>query len=258
MPNIPNLLDLSGKTALVTGASGGLGKHFASTLARHGAHVVLAARRADKLADAVAEIEQAGGKALAVDMDVTSRESVIAALEKVARQIGPLDILVNNAGVSGTKRPLDYTDEDWDWVVGTNLKGAWVVAQEVARAMVTQKRTGSIINITSILGSRVTHLLGPYVAAKAGLKNLSQALALEFARYDVRVNSIAPGYYITEINRDELEGEGGEKLRKRIPTRRFGEYQDLDGALLLLASDASRHMTGSEIVVDGGHLVSAL
>ena len=124
--------------------------------------------------------------------------------------------------------------------------------------MVTQKRTGSIINITSILGSRVTHLLGPYVAAKAGLKNLSQALALEFARYDVRVNSIAPGYYITEINRDELEGEGGEKLRKRIPTRRFGEYQDLDGALLLLASDASRHMTGSEIVVDGGHLVSAL
>ena len=248
MPNIPNLLDLSGKTALVTGASGGLGKHFASTLARHGAHVVLAARRADKLADAVAEIEQAGGKALAVDMDVTSRESVIAAL----------DILVNNAGVSGTKRPLDYTDEDWDWVVGTNLKGAWVVAQEVARAMVTQKRTGSIINITSILGSRVTHLLGPYVAAKAGLKNLSQALALEFARYDVRVNSIAPGYYITEINRDELEGEGGEKLRKRIPTRRFGEYQDLDGALLLLASDASRHMTGSEIVVDGGHLVSAL
>ena len=246
MPNIPNLLDLSGKTALVTGASGGLGKHFASTLARHGAHVVLAARRADKLADAVAEIEQAGGKALAVDMDVTSRESVIAALEKVARQIGPLDILVNNAGVSGTKRPLDYTDEDWDWVVGTNLKGAWVVAQEVARAMVTQKRTGSIINITSILGSR------------AGLKNLSQALALEFARYDVRVNSIAPGYYITEINRDELEGEGGEKLRKRIPTRRFGEYQDLDGALLLLASDASRHMTGSEIVVDGGHLVSAL
>ena len=258
MPNIPNLLDLSGKTALVTGASGGLGKHFAATLARHGAHVVLAARRADKLADAVSEIEQAGGKALAVDMDVTSRESVIAALENVASQIGPLDILVNNAGVSGTKRPLDYTDEDWDWVVGTNLKGAWVVAQEVARAMVTQKRTGSIINITSILGSRVTHLLGPYVAAKAGLKNLSQALALEFARYDVRVNSIAPGYYITEINRDELEGEGGEKLRKRIPTRRFGEYRDLDGALLLLASDASRHMTGSEIVVDGGHLVSAL
>ncbi len=258
MSNIPNLLDLSGKTALVTGASGGLGKHFATTLARHGAHVVLAARRADKLADAVAEIEQAGGKAMAVDMDVTSRESVVAALDKIAGQIGPLDILVNNAGVSGTKRPLDYTDEDWDWVVGTNLKGAWVVAQEVARGMVTQKRTGSIINITSILGSRVTHLLGPYVAAKAGLKNLSQALALEFARYDVRVNSIAPGYYVTEINREELEGEGGEKLRMRIPTRRFGEYRDLDGALLLLASDASKHMTGSEIVVDGGHLVSAL
>lgn len=255
---LPKLFDLTGRTALVTGASSGLGEHFAHTLARAGAQVILAARRTDKLAAAVKAIEAEGGKAIAVAMDVVDRASVIAALDQAAAKFGPLDILVNNAGVSGTKRPLDYTDADWDWVVGTNLKGAWVVAQEVARRMVRAKRPGSIINITSILGTRVTGLLTPYVAAKAGLKNLTQALALEFARHDIRVNSIAPGYFITEINQKELEGEQGEKLRLRIPTRRFGEYPDLDGPLLLLASDAGRHMTGSEIVVDGGHLVSAL
>lgn len=256
------IFSLSGKTALVTGASGGLGKHFARTLAANGAHVVLAARRADKLSEAVSEIKAQGGAASAVAMDVSDRSSVTAALREIEGGSASgrllLDIVVNNAGVSATKRPLDYTDEDWDWVVGTNLKGAWIVAQECARSMVAGKRPGSIINITSILGSRVTHLLGPYVAAKAGLKNLTQAMALEFARYNIRFNSIAPGYYITEINRALLEGEGGDKLRQRIPTRRFGEYEDLDGPLLLLASDASRHMTGSEIVVDGGHLVSAL
>lgn len=254
----PNIFDLTGRTALVTGASSGLGEHFAHTLARAGAQVILAARRVDKLAAAVKAIEAEGGKAIAVAMDVVDRASVIAALDQATAKLGPIDILVNNAGVSGTKRPLDYTDADWDWVVGTNLKGAWIVAQEVARRMVQAKRPGSLINITSILGSRVTNLLGPYIAAKAGLKNLTQALALEFARYGIRVNSIAPGYFITEINREHLEGEQGEKLKQRIPTRRFGEYPDLDGPLLLLASDAGRHMTGAEIVVDGGHLVSAL
>lgn len=254
----PNIFDLTGRTALVTGASSGLGEHFAHTLARAGAQVVLAARRTDKLAAAVKAIEAEGGKAIAVAMDVVDRNSVIAALDDATAKFGPIDILVNNAGVSGTKRPLDYTDADWDWVVGTNLKGAWIVAQEVARRMVQAKRPGSLINITSILGSRVTSLLTPYIAAKAGLKNLTQALALEFARYGIRVNSIAPGYFITEINEKELAGEQGEKLKARIPTRRFGEYPDLDGPLLLLASDAGRHMTGSEIVVDGGHLVNAL
>ena len=256
---LSRLFSLSGKRALVTGASSGLGRHFASTLARAGAQVALGARRADRLTEAVEEIASGGGKAVAVDLDVTNRDSILSALEQATSGLGgELDIVVNNAGVSGTKRPLDYTDEDWDWVVGTNLKGAWAVAQESARRMVRANRPGSIINITSILGSRVTNMLTPYVAAKAGLKNLSQAMALEFARYNVRFNSIAPGYFITEINEEELKGEGGEILRKRIPTRRYGEYPDLDGALLLLASDASRHMTGSEIVVDGGHMVSAL
>jgi NAD(P)-dependent dehydrogenase (short-subunit alcohol dehydrogenase family) len=253
------LFDLSGRRALVTGASSGLGRHFALTLARAGAHVALAARRADKLADAVRAIEDAGGTAIAVSMDVMDRASVIAALDEASARLGgAIEILVNNAGVSGTKRPFDYTDADWDWVVGTNLKGAWTVAQEAGRRMAAAKLRGSIINITSILGTRVTHLLTPYVAAKAGLKNLTQALALELARHDIRVNSIAPGYFITEINEDHLQGEQGDKLRNRIPTRRFGEYQNLEGPLLLLASDAGAHMTGTEIVVDGGHLVSAL
>lgn len=256
---LTDLFDLSGHRALVTGASSGLGRHFALTLARAGAQVALAARRADKLADAVREIESLGGTAVAVNMDVQHRASVCAALDEAAALLGGvIDVVVNNAGVSGSKRALDYTDEDWDWVVGTDLKGAWCVAQESARRMIAAQAPGSIINITSILGSRVTNLLTPYVAAKAGLKNLSQALALEFARYNVRVNSIAPGYFITEINGDYLRGEGGDKMKQRIPTRRLGEYQNLEGPLLLLASQAGAHMTGAEIVVDGGHLVSAL
>lgn len=255
MPSYPqSLFDLTGRRALITGASGGLGQHFARTLARAGAEVVLAARRADKLEAAVLAIREAGGKASAVSLDVTDRASVCAALDAV----GAPDILVNNAGVSGTKRPLDYTDQDWDWVLDTDLKGAWMVAQETARRLVAAGQPGSLINITSILASRVTGLLTPYAAAKAGLAHLTRALALELARYQIRVNSIAPGYFITDINREHLGGAEGEKFKQRIPTRRFGEYADLEGPLLLLASDAGRHMTGAELVVDGGHLVSAL
>lgn len=255
---LTTLFDLTGHKALITGASAGLGLYFAQTLAAAGAQVVLAARRADKLAEAVSEIEAGGGRAVAVSMDVGDRASVIRALDEAQAQLGVIDIVVNNAGVSGTKRALDYTDEDWDWVVDTNLKGAWIVAQESARRMIVAQSPGSIINVTSILGSRVTNLLTPYVAAKGGLRQLTQALAIEFARYNVRVNSLAPGYFITDINREQLTGPDGEKLRMRIPTRRFGEFEDLEGPLLLLASKAGSHMTGAEIVVDGGHLCSAL
>lgn len=260
-PYLTSLFDLTGHRALVTGASGGLGLHFARTLARAGASVALAARRADKLADAVKAIEGecGAGKAVAVSIDVSLRDSINAAIDEAAQKLGGvLDVVVNNAGVSGTKLPLDYTDEDWDWVVGTNLKGAWAVMQESARRLVEAKTPGSIINITSILGSRVTNLLSPYCAAKGGLRHLTQAMALEFARYNVRINSIAPGYFITDLNRKELESDVGGTMLKRIPTRRFGEYEQLDGPLLLLASKAGAHMTGAEIVVDGGHLVSAL
>jgi NAD(P)-dependent dehydrogenase (short-subunit alcohol dehydrogenase family) len=257
-PAITRLFDLSGRRALVTGASSGLGRHFARTLAAAGAEVAVAARRVEQLHTLVAEIEGEGGRARAFALDVTDRASVNACLTQCTQELGPLDILVNNAGVSDSLNVLEYTDADWDRVIDTNLKGAWIVAQEVARRMVEAQRGGSLINVTSILASRVAGALTPYVAAKAGLSHLTRSLALELARHQIRVNSIAPGYVMTEINSDFLGSEAGEKLRSRIPTRRFCTPADLDGALLLLAGEAGRGMTGSEIVVDAGHLCSTL
>ncbi|WP_421793759.1 SDR family NAD(P)-dependent oxidoreductase [Hydrocarboniphaga effusa] len=249
---------LEGRIALVTGASSGLGRHFAQTLARAGAIVAAGARRADKLAEVVAQTNADGGRALAVSIDVARRDSVIAALDTIASEVGVVDVLVNNAGVSDTKRPLDYGDDDWNSIVGTNLTGSWIVAQEVARRLTAARKPGSIINVTSILANRTAGGVSPYCASKAGLKHLTQALALELARYDIRVNSLAPGYVATELNSDFLASDAGIKLCNRIPVRRFGQYEHLDGPLLLLASDAGAYMTGSEIVVDGGHLCSSL
>lgn len=254
MQTVTELFDLSRRKALVTGASSGLGRHFAQVLATAGAEVIVAARRAEKLAETVQAIVEAGGRASAVAMDVGNRDSVIAALEAA----GTPDIVVNNAGVTETKRPLDYTDADWDAIIGTNLKGAWIVAQECARRMVAEGKNGSLINISSILGSRVAGGVGPYCASKAGLTQLTKSLALELARHGIRVNSIAPGYIVTELNQEFLAGEGGDKLRARIPSRQFGQYDNLTGPLLLLASDAGSYMSGSEIIVDGGHLCSSL
>lgn len=251
--------DLTGRRALITGASSGLGRHFAATLAAAGAAVAVAARRADALATLVAELRAAGATAVAVPMDVTDRASVCAALDAAAAQLGgPTDVLVNNAGTTDTRRALDYDDADWDRIVDTNLKGCWTVAQETTRRLVAAGAGGSLINVTSILGVRVAGGVSPYCASKAGLAQLTRALALEFARHGVRVNSLAPGYVATDINRDFLASPPGEALRARIPTRRFGTLADLDGALLLLASDAGAYLTGSEIVVDGGHLCSSL
>lgn len=252
------LFDLNGRRALVTGASSGLGRHFAVTLAKAGATVAVAARRADRLAELVAQIESEGGAAVGVAMDVAQRDSICKGLDEITRRIGVVDVLVNNAGVSGTKRPLDYTDQDWDAIVGTNLKGAWIVAQETARRMIAAQVPGSIINVSSILAERVAGGVSPYAASKAGLSHLTRALALELARHDIRVNSLAPGYVATELNGDFLVSDAGERLRARIPSRRFGTCQDLDGALLLLASSAGAYINGSQIVVDGGHLCSSL
>lgn len=249
---------LKGRRALVTGASSGFGQHFARVLARAGAEVAVAARRADRLSALVDQIVAEGGTAVAVSMDVTSRDSVNAAFEDLAARWGAADIVVNNAGVGASARALDCDDAEWTSVVDTNLRGAWMVAQEAARRMAAAKSGGSIINITSILASRVGVALAPYCASKAGLAHLTRALALEWARYGIRVNSIAPGYFSTEINADYLASEGGEKLRARVPFRRFGNYEDLDGPLLLLASDAGRYMSGAEIVVDGAHSCAAL
>lgn len=245
---------LEGRRALVTGASSGLGRHFAQVLSRAGAEVIVGARRADRLADLVREIEARGGTARALSLDVTDRASVQAALAAA----GPVHVVVNNAGVGDPSRALDCSDEEWDKTVGTNLRGAWLVAQEAAKSMAAAGIAGSIINITSILASRVSTGLAAYSASKAGLAHLTRALALELAKTGIRFNSIAPGYFSTEINADFLASEAGDKQRARIPTKRFGQYDNLNGALLLLASDAGAHMTGAEIVVDGGHLISAL
>jgi NAD(P)-dependent dehydrogenase (short-subunit alcohol dehydrogenase family) len=253
-----DIFRLDGSKALVTGASSGLGRHFALTLAQAGAEIVVAARRADKLAALVAEIEALDRRAHAVSLDVTSEASVRAAFDSIEKTTGVVDVIVNNAGVTATKAVLQQTEADWDSVIDTNLKGAWLVAQEAARRLVAAKRGGSIINVASILGERVAGGVAPYAISKAGLVQATKALALELARYDIRVNAIEPGYVITDINRDFLASEAGEKLRMRIPTRRFGEMTHLDGPLLLLASRAGAHMTGAALAVDGGHLVSSL
>jgi NAD(P)-dependent dehydrogenase (short-subunit alcohol dehydrogenase family) len=250
--------DLSNKVALVTGASSGLGSHFAAVLARHGVKVGIAARRLDALQAIAQEISSAGGVCAISALDVTSDGSVKAAIADIERKLGPIDIVVNNSGVSVSKPVLDHTESDWDAVVDVNLKGAFLVATEVARHMRDGQRAGSIINIESILSFRQAGAVAAYAASKAGLSQLTRTMALELARYRIRVNGIAPGYFATDLNRDYFDTEPGRALMKRIPQRRLGELEDLDGPLLLLASDASRYMTGATLVVDGGHLCSSL
>jgi len=250
--------DLEGKVALVTGASSGLGAHFARTLASAGASVAIAARRAERLAILQAELEASGGKAAAVSLDVQSSEAVRTAFDAVEAALGALDIVVNNAGISIVKPALTMPEEDWDAVVDTNLRGAWLVAQTAGQRWVAAKQPGSIVNIASILGLRTIGQVAPYNASKAGLIHLTRALAMEWARYDIRVNAICPGYIETEMNSDFWKTDGGKRLIERIPQRRIGKPEHLDGALLLLASEAGAFMTGSVITVDGGHTVSSL
>ncbi|QCN94505.1 glucose 1-dehydrogenase [Azospirillum argentinense] len=251
-------LSLTNRTALVTGASAGLGRHFAGVLAAAGARVALAARRRESLDAAMSEIEAAGGQAIAVPLDVTDAASVRNGVREAAGALGGLDILVNNAGATVAKPALDYAEEEWDRVIDTNLKGAFLTAQETARVMREQGRGGSIVNIASILGLRVAGHVVAYTASKAGLVQMTQALALEWARYGIRVNALAPGYMETDLNRDFLATDAGQALIRRVPQRRLGRLADLDGPLLLLCSDASAYMTGAVVPVDGGHLVSTL
>ena len=250
--------DLNGRTALVTGASSGLGRHFARTLAVHGAAVVLAARRIERLEVLAEEIGDAGGIAHAVRMDVTDAGSVAAGLDAAGDALGVPDIVVNNSGIARPATTLDVTEADWAGVVGTNLEGAWRVAQGTARRMVDAGRAGTIINVLSILAFGVARGLGSYAASKAGLLQLTRTMAMELARHRVRVNAIAPGYVLTEMNREFFASDSGQAMMEHIPQRRIGDPSELDGALLLLASDASSYMTGSTIVIDGGHLASSL
>lgn len=243
---------LSGKIALVTGASGGLGAHFARRLAACGAEVMIAARRADAMAEVAAAIMAAGGRYSTVVLDVGDAGS-IAALD-----LSRVDILVNNAGVVRDAPLLDQQEADWDAVIDTNLKGMFLMTQAVAGAMKLRGKGGSIINIASILGLRQAGAVLPYAVSKAGAIQMTKASALELARYGIRVNALAPGYLATDLNAEFWESDAGRAMLRRIPQRRLGRLEDLDGPLMLLASDLSAYMTGSVITVDGGHLVSSL
>lgn len=250
---MPDGKRLTGKTALVTGASSGLGRHFAHVLAREAAAVTVAARRVDKLEDVAREIAAAGGTASAVRLDVTDASSVAAAFADSA-----FDIVINNAGMTVNGPALKISSEDWGRVIDTDLTGVFRVAQAAANRMITAQRGGAIVNIASILGLRVAGNLAAYATAKAGVVQLTKSLALEWARYGIRVNAMCPGYIETDLNRDFFASDAGQALIKRVPQRRLGQMSDLDGPLLLLASDESAFMTGAEIAVDGGHLVSSL
>ncbi len=250
-----DIFDLKGRVAMVTGASSGLGARFAQVLAANGAAVALVARRADRLKDLQRKIEQAGGKAIAVEGDVLDRPSMTRAFDQIEKALGTVTILVNNAGVAHSTRATDVSEEEWRRVVGTNLDAVFYNAQEAAKRMLAAGKKGAIVNIASVLGFGVSKGTIAYSTAKAGVIQLTKALGLELAFKGVRVNAIAPGWFVTEINRDYLTG-AGKGLTRDIPVGRFGQDGDLDGALLLLVSDAGSYMAGATVVVDGGQMVA--
>jgi NAD(P)-dependent dehydrogenase (short-subunit alcohol dehydrogenase family) len=254
--SMSDLFDVSDETILITGASQGLGRQFARVLSAHGAAVVLAARQTGKLKSLEEEIRAKGGRATAVEMDVTSNASIARAVDAAEAALGPVTVLINNAGIAVEKLAVEQSEADWDAVIGANLKGAYFAATEVARRMIARKAGGNIINIASVLGFSVVKFISPYAISKAGVVQTTKALALELAASNIRVNALAPGYIDTEINHDVWATPAGEKLVKRIPQRRVGHESDLDGAILLLASNASRYMTGSVVTVDGGFLLT--
>jgi NAD(P)-dependent dehydrogenase (short-subunit alcohol dehydrogenase family) len=249
---VPGLFDLGGQAALVTGASGGLGRHFALVLARAGAKVALAARRGDALEKVAAEIASFDGRAFPVIMDVTDPASIEAGVRAAETELGPITILVNNSGIALTGPVLGQSEEDWDRVLETNLNGARRVSRAVAEHMIRLGHAGAIVNIASILGFRVRAQVSAYAASKAALIQLTRSMAVELARHSIRVNALAPGYIVTDLNRDFLSSPQGEEIRQKTPQRRFLEPQDLDGPLLLLCGPGSSGMTGSVVVVDGG------
>ena len=249
---------LDGKTALVTGAGSGLGRQFAHVLAEAGATVVLAARRREKLEETAKSITDQAGSATCIDLDVTDSTSVQDCFAEIASSVGALDILVNNAGIARQEFLADISEDDWDAVIDTNLKGVFLVAQQAARSMIKAEKPGSIINIASILGLRVSKALGSYIAAKSAVVQTTKAMALEWAQFGIRVNAIAPGYFVTEMNQEQFDQGAAEILKKRIPLARIGEVEELSGPILLLASSAGSFMTGSVIAVDGGQLCNSL
>jgi len=250
------IFSLHGKVALVTGASSGLGLRFAQCLAENGAALALVARRADRLKTLAAAIETSGGKAVAIEADVRDRAAMIKAFDAAEQAFGTVTILVNNAGVAHAGRAVDMPEEEWRRILSTNLDAVFYWAQEAARRMLAAGKQGSIVNIASVLGLGVAKGVVAYATAKAGVIQLTKALALELAFKGVRVNAIAPGWIVTELNQDYLATEAGAALKRDIPVGRFGQERDLDGPLLLLVSDAGRFINGATLVADGGQSVA--
>ncbi|MCE1192782.1 SDR family oxidoreductase [Acidovorax sp.] len=256
-------IDLSGRVALVTGASSGLGAQFARTLARAGAGVVLASRRVEKLKELRARIEGEGGDAHVVELDVTDHDSIKAAVAHAETEMGSIDILVNNSGVSTTQRIQDVAPEDYDYVFGTNVKGAFFVAQEVGKRMLARAKGaapgsftgGRIINIASMAGLKVLPQIGVYCMSKAAVVHMTRAMAVEWGKYGINVNAICPGYIDTEINHHHWDTEQGQKLIAMLPRKRVGSPQDLDALLVMLASDQSHFINGAVIAADDGFAV---
>lgn len=252
-----NLFDLRGRTALITGGGTGLGRHFAMVLSQAGASVVLCARRAEKLEETASEIREMGGTALCVPMDITDARQIADGFD-AAESLGTTSILINNAGTLAKPGLLELDEAVWDSVLDTNLKGAWLVAREATRRMIDADTKGTVINVASILGSAVQKGTGPYAASKAALIHMTRVMALEWARYGVRANAIAPGYFSTDFSTEFLNTDMGQNMVRRIPQRRLGNLENLSGPILLLASDASEYMTGTTITVDGGQSMAII
>lgn len=254
MTDLPNFR-LDGKVALVTGASSGLGVRFANVLAKSGASIVLGARRTDKLREVERAIERDGGKAISVAMDVTNSRSVTDAFQAAEGALGPVDILVNNAGMGQSSRVIDTPETEYETVMDTNVKGAFLVAQEAGRRMIARGKGGRIVNIASVAAFEVLPGSAVYNMSKASVAMMTRAMAREWARYDINVTAICPGFILTDINREMFESDYGKKQIQSYPRRRLPVESDLDGALLLLCSDASRAITGSFITVDDGQYI---
>jgi NAD(P)-dependent dehydrogenase (short-subunit alcohol dehydrogenase family) len=249
---------VDGKVALITGAGSGLGRQFATTLAEAGAVVGLAARRREKLEETAALIDSAGGKSICLSLDVTDSMSIRNCMREFVAELGAPDILVNNAGIARQAFMTEITEEDWDAVLDTNLKGVFMVAQAAAREMIRAEKHGSIVNIASVAGLGVSKALGSYIAAKSAVIQLTRAMALEWSRYGIRVNALAPGYFVTEINEASFAAGAMERVKAQVPMGRVGNLPEIAGPLLLLASDAGSYMTGTILTVDGGHLCRSL
>ena len=253
-------IDLAGRVALVTGASSGLGSQFARTLAKAGAGVVLAARRVDKLMSLRAEIESEGGDAHVVELDVTDHDSIKSAVAHAETEMGTIDILINNSGVSTTQKLVDVSPKDYDFIMDTNTRGAFFVAQEVGKRMIARSRGtapgtftgGRIVNIASMAGLRVLSQIGVYSMSKAAVIHMTRSMALEWGRFGINVNAICPGYIDTEINHHHWKTEAGQKLVQMLPRKRVGQPQDLDATLMMLCANESHFINGAVIQADDG------